>query len=90
MNCDRRCEDPRDPMYDADNEPDCSTCPGRDAGPTARSNVVHATFGAIGHLESGMADAVRAAVFEYAGRVSVAQAIGVLESVKAEILADAL
>lgn len=85
MSCDRRCDDPNDPMYDSTDQPDCNTCPGRDSGPTA-PNVIHAQFTQPGRLEGEMAAALTEVIYSYAERVSVAQVIGVLEIVKTEVM----
>ena len=87
MSCDYRCEDPRDPMYDPHYAQDCGTCLGRDSGPAGPTgtNVIHATFGTPGLIEREMIERVKEVIYEYAGRISVAQALGVLEMLKAKI-----
>lgn len=88
MNCDNRCKKDGDPRF---MNYDCSSCPGRwePVRLPVLTNVVQADFRQSNSVERDMANAIREAVYSFAGRVSVAQAVGVLEVVKAEVMSEA-
>lgn len=103
MSCDRRCFDGGGVADGSD----CSTCPGRDAGPRPvapqipdppklaaeprdlpppTTNVISVRFRTVYHAEGELAAELKRVFYSFAGRMSVASAIGALRIAEKEIL----